>query len=72
MSQIRVAGRATQGVRIINLRENDAIASVMAVPHVEEEETPAAAENASSEAEAGVEPMPSSEGDATADTEGQE
>lgn len=44
VSQIRVAGRATQGVRIINLRENDAIASVMAVPHVEEEETVEGAE----------------------------
>ncbi len=32
VSQIRVAGRATQGVRIINLREGDAIASVTAVP----------------------------------------
>ena len=31
VSQIRLAGRATQGVRIINLREGDAIASVMAV-----------------------------------------
>ena len=41
VSQIRVAGRATQGVRIINLREGDAIASVMAVPHADEEETPA-------------------------------
>ncbi len=49
VSQIRVAGRATQGVRIINLRENDAIASVMAVPHVEEEEVAEIAENASSE-----------------------
>ncbi len=29
MSQIRLAGRATQGVRIINLRDGDAIASVM-------------------------------------------
>ena len=38
VSQIRVAGRATQGVRIINLREGDAIASVMAVPGSEEEE----------------------------------
>ncbi len=38
VSQIRVAGRATQGVRIINLREGDAIASVMAVPKSEEEE----------------------------------
>ncbi|MDE6570024.1 MAG: DNA gyrase subunit A [Alistipes sp.] len=49
VSQIRVAGRATQGVRIINLREGDAIASVMAVPHVEEEETADGAENASAE-----------------------
>ena len=38
VSQIRVAGRATQGVRIINLREGDAIASVMAVPAAGEEE----------------------------------
>ena len=49
VSQIRVAGRATQGVRIINLREGDAIASVMAVPHVEEEEPADGAENASAE-----------------------
>ena len=43
---IRVAGRATQGVRIINLRNGDAIASVMAVPKNDDEEetetTPAA------------------------------
>ncbi len=39
VSQIRLAGRATQGVRIINLRDGDAIASVMAVPASEEEET---------------------------------
>ncbi len=37
VSQTRLAGRATQGVRIINLREGDAIASVMAVPAAEEE-----------------------------------
>ena len=36
--QIRVAGRATQGVRVINLREGDSIASVTAVPKTEEEE----------------------------------
>ncbi len=39
VDQIRVAGRATQGVKIINLREGDVIASVMAVPVSEEEET---------------------------------
>ena len=41
VDQIRVAGRATQGVRIINLREGDAIASVIVVPANEEEEAPA-------------------------------
>ena len=39
VEQIRVAGRATQGVRIINLRDGDSIASVMAVPKSEEEES---------------------------------
>ncbi len=38
VSDIRVAGRATQGVRIINLRQGDEIASVMAVPKSDEEE----------------------------------
>ena len=38
VKQIRLAGRATQGVRIINLREGDAIASVMAVPVSENED----------------------------------
>ena len=41
--QIRVAGRATQGVKVINLRDGDSIASVTAVPKTEEaEEIPAA------------------------------
>ena len=35
---IRMAGRATQGVRIINLREGDSIASVMAVPKSDDAE----------------------------------
>ena len=38
IEQIRLAGRATQGVRIINLREGDEIASVAVVPVTEEEE----------------------------------
>ncbi|MBR2436297.1 MAG: DNA gyrase subunit A [Alistipes sp.] len=38
VDQIRVAGRATQGVRVINLREGDSIASVTAVPKTEEDE----------------------------------
>ena len=36
--QIRIAGRATQGVKVINLRDGDSIASVTAVPKTEEEE----------------------------------
>ena len=36
VSDIRVAGRATQGVKVINLREGDSIASVTAVPKTEE------------------------------------
>ncbi|WP_295936573.1 DNA gyrase subunit A [uncultured Alistipes sp.] len=44
VEQIRLAGRATQGVRIINLREGDAIASVMAVPAAGDEEDVQSAE----------------------------
>lgn len=39
ISGIRMAGRATQGVKIINLREGDAIASVMVVPKSDENES---------------------------------
>ena len=38
VSQISDSGRATQGVRVINLRDGDAIASVTAVPKTDEEE----------------------------------
>lgn len=38
VSDIRQTGRATQGVRVINLRGDDSIASVVAVPKSEEEE----------------------------------
>jgi DNA gyrase subunit A len=57
VADIRVAGRATQGVRIINLREGDSIASVVAVPKEEEDENLVAqgAENAPAvEAEVGA------------------
>lgn len=37
VSDIRITGRAAQGVKIINLRNNDSIASVIAVPKSEEE-----------------------------------
>ena len=39
VSDIRVAGRATQGVKLINIREGDAIAAVSPVAKSEEEES---------------------------------
>ena len=44
VSTIRVTGRAAQGVKLINIRENDAIAAVSVVQHSSEEteETPSA------------------------------
>ena len=42
VSTIRIAGRATQGVKLINIREGDAIAAVSVVEHSEEEEPVAA------------------------------
>ena len=41
VSDIRVSGRATQGVKVINLRSGDSIASVVPVPKSEENETAA-------------------------------
>ncbi len=38
VSDLRVMGRATQGVKLINLRKNDTIASVAKVPAADEEE----------------------------------
>ena len=38
VSDIRVAGRATQGVKLINIREGDAIAAVSPVAGAKEEE----------------------------------
>ncbi|MFI3315825.1 MAG: DNA gyrase subunit A [Rikenellaceae bacterium] len=38
IATLRVTGRATQGVKVINLRGGDTIASVVAVPKSEEEE----------------------------------
>lgn len=38
VADIRVTGRAAQGVKVINLKGNDSIASVVAVPKSEEEE----------------------------------
>ena len=39
VADLRVLGRATQGVRLINLRETDEIASITKVDSVEDEET---------------------------------
>ena len=39
VTDIRIAGRATQGVKLINIKDNDLIASVTVVPK-QEEETP--------------------------------
>jgi DNA gyrase subunit A len=37
VSTIRVAGRATQGVKLINIKEGDSIAAVSVVAHSEDE-----------------------------------
>lgn len=39
VSDVRLSGRATQGVKVINLRTGDSIASVIPVPKSEENET---------------------------------
>jgi DNA gyrase subunit A len=38
VAELRTMGRATQGVKLINLRKNDEIAAVAKVPAMEEEE----------------------------------
>ncbi len=40
VADLRVMGRATQGVRLINIQDNDSIAAVTRVDHEEEEDTP--------------------------------
>ena len=42
VSTIRVAGRATQGVKLVSIREGDAIAAVSVVAHSDDAETQAA------------------------------
>ena len=42
VSTIRVAGRATQGVKLVSIREGDSIAAVSVVAHSDEEESQAA------------------------------
>jgi DNA gyrase subunit A len=57
VSALRVMGRATQGVRLINLKENDIIASVACVEVNEDavDENPVEEENNSTEKENGKE-----------------
>ncbi len=50
MTDIRLSGRATQGVRLINIREGDAIAAVSPVAKAEEEAGTEVAENQETEA----------------------
>ncbi len=50
VSEIRQTGRATQGVRVIALRGDDSIASVIAVPHSEEDEPTQEAEGQTEQA----------------------
>ncbi len=45
VADIRVTGRAAQGVKIINLKNNDTIASVTVVPKTDEEEQSESTEN---------------------------
>ena len=49
VSDIRVAGRATQGVRLINIKDGDSIAAVSTVNKSEDEPTEAPAENPAQE-----------------------
>lgn len=55
IADIRVTGRATQGVKLINLRNNDSIASVASVPKSEEKEEYALEGSDSSEKNEGSE-----------------
>jgi DNA gyrase subunit A len=45
VEKLRVMGRATQGVKLINLGEEDAIAAVTKVPSSKEEENEELSEN---------------------------
>ncbi|PTS99074.1 DNA gyrase subunit A [Pedobacter sp. HMWF019] len=75
VSGLRVMGRATQGVRLINLKGNDEIASVARIDHEEEEED--VVEGEIVEGEEGTETpeivegetKPEAEGDESADAE---
>lgn len=59
VSDIAQSGRNTQGVKLINIRDNDSIASVSVVAKSEEDEQPAAPENGTAE---GTQPETPAEG----------
>ena len=62
IADLRVMGRNTQGVRLINLRGNDSIASITKVEHTEEEAE--AAEGTAENAENPVVETPEAENEA--------
>ena len=51
VADIKVAGRATQGVRLINIKEGDSIAAISAVNKSEDAETVQVQETSASENE---------------------
>lgn len=53
VSDLRVMGRATQGVRLINIQDNDSIAAVTKVDHEDETETEVAIDGSTPEAPTG-------------------
>ena len=69
LSDLRVMGRATQGVRLITFKGDDSIASITKVEHEEEIEDLESGEEESSNAEDGTTAEPKSEKDDTGDPE---
>lgn len=69
VSGLRVMGRATQGVRLINLKGNDAIASVAKIDHEEEEELEAVLEKLD-DVEGGTEEVATDDSTEPIDTDG--
>ncbi|MBO4446865.1 MAG: DNA gyrase subunit A, partial [Bacteroidales bacterium] len=49
VADIKLAGRATQGVKLINIKDNDSIASVSVVEHGDDEEIPEAMQESAPE-----------------------
>lgn len=62
VSDIAQSGRNTQGVKLINIRDNDSIASVSVVAKSEEDEQPAAPENGTAEGNQSETPVEGQDG----------